>query len=70
MRVPVVHGVGGSFDVFAGKVKRAPLIWQKMGMEWFYRVLQEPKRLWKRYLITNTLFIWMLIKELLKPVKS
>jgi len=70
MRVPVVHGVGGSFDVFAGKVKRAPLIWQKLGMEWLYRVLQEPGRLWKRYLITNTLFIGMLIKELVKPIKS
>jgi len=70
MRVPVVHGVGGSFDVFAGKVKRAPLIWQKVGMEWLYRVLQEPGRLWKRYLITNTLFIGMLIKELVKPIKS
>ncbi|WP_258546816.1 MULTISPECIES: WecB/TagA/CpsF family glycosyltransferase [unclassified Psychromonas] len=70
MKVPVVHGVGGSFDVFAGKVKRAPLIWQKMGMEWLYRVLQEPGRLWKRYLVTNTLFILMLLKELIKPAKS
>ena len=69
MRVPVVHGVGGSFDVFAGKVKRAPLLWQKMGMEWLYRVLQEPGRLWKRYLITNTLFIGMLVKEIFKPIK-
>lgn len=70
MRVPVVHGVGGSFDVFAGKVKRAPLIWQKMGMEWLYRVLQEPGRLWKRYLVTNTLFIGMLVKEMFKPTKA
>jgi len=70
MRVPVVHGVGGSFDVFAGKVKRAPLVWQKLGMEWLYRVLQEPGRLWKRYLVTNTLFIGMLIKELIKPTKA
>jgi N-acetylglucosaminyldiphosphoundecaprenol N-acetyl-beta-D-mannosaminyltransferase len=70
MRVPVVHGVGGSFDVFAGKVKRAPLVWQKCGMEWLYRVLQEPGRLWKRYLVTNTLFIGMLIKEIIKPTKA
>jgi N-acetylglucosaminyldiphosphoundecaprenol N-acetyl-beta-D-mannosaminyltransferase len=70
MRVPVVHGVGGSFDVFAGKVKRAPLVWQKFGMEWLYRVLQEPGRLWKRYLVTNTLFIGMLIKEIFKPTKA
>ena len=70
MQVPVVHGVGGSFDVFAGKVKRAPLIWQKLGMEWLYRVLQEPGRLWKRYLVTNTLFIGMLLKEIFTSQKS
>jgi N-acetylglucosaminyldiphosphoundecaprenol N-acetyl-beta-D-mannosaminyltransferase len=69
MKVPVVHGVGGSFDVFAGKVQRAPLVWQKMGMEWLYRVLQEPRRLWKRYLVTNTLFLGMLVKEMIKPTK-
>ncbi len=67
MQVPVVHGVGGSFDVLAGKVQRAPLFWQKCGMEWLYRVVQEPRRLWKRYLITNTLFITMMIKEIFKP---
>lgn len=55
-------GVGGSFDVIAGKVKRAPLWMQKLGLEWFYRVIQEPKRMWKRYLIGNTKFIWLLIK--------
>jgi len=70
MQVPVVHGVGGSFDVFAGKVQRAPIGWQKLGMEWLYRVLQEPSRLWKRYLVTNTLFIAMLVKEIFKPAKS
>jgi len=70
MQVPVVHGVGGSFDVLAGKVQRAPLIWQKYGMEWLYRVLQEPGRLWQRYLITNTLFIGMLAKELVKPTHA
>ncbi|MFT6925941.1 MAG: N-acetylglucosaminyldiphosphoundecaprenol N-acetyl-beta-D-mannosaminyltransferase [Psychromonas sp.] len=69
MRIPVVHGVGGSFDVLAGKVQRAPLIWQKYGMEWLYRVVQEPGRLWKRYLVTNTLFLGMLVKELFLPSK-
>ncbi|MFT6347415.1 MAG: N-acetylglucosaminyldiphosphoundecaprenol N-acetyl-beta-D-mannosaminyltransferase [Psychromonas sp.] len=69
MRVPVVHGVGGSFDVLAGKVQRAPLSWQKYGMEWLYRVVQEPGRLWKRYLVTNTLFLGMLVKELFMPSK-
>lgn len=63
MQIPVVHGVGGSFDVMAGKVERAPEFWQKLGLEWLYRVKQEPRRLWKRYLVTNILFLWMLLKE-------
>lgn len=67
MDVPVVHGVGGSFDVVAGLVERAPESWQKLGLEWLYRVKQEPGRLWKRYLVTNTWFFFMLIKELAKP---
>src|SRR5690242_15907953 len=54
--VPVCHGVGGSFDVLAGKVRRAPGAWQRLGLEWLYRVCQEPRRLWRRYLVTNTLF--------------
>lgn len=62
--VPVVHGVGGSFDVVAGLVERAPLAWQRSGMEWLYRVLQEPGRLWKRYLITNTVFIYMIVSQM------
>lgn len=62
MGVPLVHGVGGSFDVMAGKVERAPERWQKMGLEWLYRVKQEPGRLWKRYLVTNTLFCVMLLR--------
>src|SRR5262249_38675842 len=45
--VPVCHGVGGSFDVLAGKVDRAPEGWQRLGLEWLYRVKQEPRRLWK-----------------------
>lgn len=57
MNSAVCHGVGGSFDVMAGKRKRAPVFLQKIGLEWFYRVLQEPSRLWKRYLVTNTVFI-------------
>lgn len=61
-----IMGVGGSFDVVAGKVKRAPVWMQKSGLEWFYRVLQEPMRMWKRYLVTNTLFIIRVFKEVLK----
>ncbi len=57
LNVTVVHGVGGSFDVVAGFVERAPESWQKLGLEWLYRVKQEPRRLWKRYLVTNTSFL-------------
>jgi N-acetylglucosaminyldiphosphoundecaprenol N-acetyl-beta-D-mannosaminyltransferase len=64
--VPVCHGVGGSFDVLAGKVRRAPPLWQRLGLEWLYRVLQEPGRLWKRYLVTNTLFCGLVLGELLR----
>lgn len=63
--VPVCHGVGGSFDVLAGTVRRAPEIWQRLGLEWLFRVLQEPRRLWRRYLVTNTLFCGLVITELL-----
>jgi N-acetylglucosaminyldiphosphoundecaprenol N-acetyl-beta-D-mannosaminyltransferase len=64
MRIAVCHGVGGSFDVLAGKVRRAPVVWQKLGLEWLYRVLQEPRRLWKRYAVTNSIFIWMVLKAM------
>jgi N-acetylglucosaminyldiphosphoundecaprenol N-acetyl-beta-D-mannosaminyltransferase len=63
MGVPVCHGVGGAFDVLAGKVKRAPKGWQVFGFEWLYRVLQEPRRLWKRYLVTNLLFGKLVLGE-------
>lgn len=64
--VSFIMGVGGSFDVIAGKVRRAPLWMQKSGLEWFYRVIQEPKRMWKRYLIGNTKFIFLVLKERFK----
>lgn len=66
MNVPFVMGVGGSFDVVAGVTKRAPLWMQKIGMEWFYRLIQEPKRMWKRYLVGNTKFMWLVLKARLK----
>ena len=64
MNVPLTHGVGGSFDILAGVTKRAPERWQKMGMEWAYRLLQEPGRMWKRYLRTNVLFSVMIARAL------
>ncbi|HBE40754.1 MAG TPA: glycosyltransferase [Bacteroidales bacterium] len=56
-------GVGGTFDVIAGVTKRAPRWMQNNGLEWFYRFLQEPKRMWKRYLFGNAEFIHLVLKE-------
>lgn len=63
----VVHGVGGSLDVLAGEVRRAPVWWQRHGIEWLYRAIQEPRRLGPRYLTTNTRFVAMVAAELLRP---
>ncbi len=59
-------GVGGSFDVVAGLTKRAPEWMQNIGLEWFYRFIQEPRRLWHRYLIGNSKFLWIVLKERFK----
>ena len=59
----VFMGVGGSFDVISGKIPRAPEWMQKMNLEWLFRVIQEPKRLFKRYFIGNIIFIRSIIKE-------
>ena len=59
----VFMGVGGSFDVISGKIPRAPLWMQKMNLEWFFRVIQEPRRLFKRYFIGNVIFIKDIILE-------
>jgi N-acetylglucosaminyldiphosphoundecaprenol N-acetyl-beta-D-mannosaminyltransferase len=61
--VNLIMGVGGSFDVIAGKVKRAPAWMQHSGLEWFYRFMQEPRRMWRRYLIGNAAFIKMVLQE-------
>jgi N-acetylglucosaminyldiphosphoundecaprenol N-acetyl-beta-D-mannosaminyltransferase len=58
LQVPVIMGVGGSFDALTGFVRRAPLWLQAMGLEWFWRLMMEPRKLWKRYLTTNSEFIW------------
>ncbi len=55
--------IGAVFDFFAGTVERAPLWWQKHSLEWLYRLMKEPKRMWRRYIIGNTLFIWNIFKE-------
>jgi len=63
MNATITHGVGGSFDVFAGKVRRAPVIMQRLGLEWLFRVLQEPARLWRRYLVSNLKFMRMVARS-------
>lgn len=52
-------GIGAGVDYFAGNIKRAPMWMQKCSLEWLYRLIQEPRRLFKRYLVTNTKFIWL-----------
>lgn len=63
-------GLGGAFPLYANKTKRAPVFMQKNGFEWAYRLWQEPKRLWKRYLVTNTLFIFYFLKQFFGGKKS
>lgn len=53
-----VGTIGAVFDFFAGTVERAPMWWQRHGLEWLYRLLKEPKRMWRRYIIGNALFLW------------
>lgn len=66
INVPVAIGVGGSIDVASGLCQLAPRWMSRIGLEWFYRFIQEPRRLWKRYIITNFVFIWLVIKELFR----
>ncbi|MFI6321272.1 WecB/TagA/CpsF family glycosyltransferase [Nonomuraea sp. NPDC050556] len=62
-RARIIHGVGGSFDVLAGHTRRAPVRWQRMGLEWLYRMLQEPLRLGPRYMKTNGRFLLLVLRE-------
>jgi N-acetylglucosaminyldiphosphoundecaprenol N-acetyl-beta-D-mannosaminyltransferase len=70
IQAPFIMGVGGSFDVVSGLVKRAPRWMQKSGLEWLYRVYQEPGRMWKRYLVTNSKFIGLLVNTRIKMIFS
>lgn len=58
-----VGTIGAVFGFFAGTVERAPIWWQKHGLEWLYRLMKEPKRMWRRYIIGNSLFLWNMVKE-------
>jgi len=64
--VPVIMGVGGSFDVLAGGVRRAPRVLQRMGLEWSWRLAMEPRKMWKRYLVTNTQYVLLAAGEILR----
>lgn len=70
LNVAVCQGVGGSFDVLAGVVRRAPSWMQRSGLEWLYRLLQEPRRLWRRYLKTNSAFILLVLIDMLASWKK
>ena len=55
--------IGAVFDFFAGTMERAPLWWQEHSLEWLYRLIKEPRRMWRRYVIGNMLFLWNILKE-------
>jgi N-acetylglucosaminyldiphosphoundecaprenol N-acetyl-beta-D-mannosaminyltransferase len=63
--VPFSMGVGGAIDVIAGEARRAPRMVQRLGLEWAFRVAQEPRRLWRRYLVTNVTFVWLTARGVL-----
>lgn len=70
VNVPFVMGVGGSFDWVAGVTKRAPEWVEKCGLAWFFRLIQEPKRMWRRYLIGNPKYVMLVLKEKLKIMRG
>ncbi|HEY1276809.1 MAG TPA: WecB/TagA/CpsF family glycosyltransferase [Thermoleophilaceae bacterium] len=67
---PFVMGVGGAVDVVAGVTRRAPALWQRLGLEWLYRLLQEPRRMFRRYAVTNTRFAYLVACELFAARRS
>jgi N-acetylglucosaminyldiphosphoundecaprenol N-acetyl-beta-D-mannosaminyltransferase len=69
-KVNFTMGVGGTFDVIAEITKRAPGWMQNIGMEWFYRFIQEPKKMWRRYLFGNLKFIWLVLRARVKKTRN
>lgn len=65
IRVPVMLGVGAAFDFHSGRIKQAPGWMQKVGLEWFFRLCMEPRRLWKRYLYNNPAFLFLFARQLM-----
>lgn len=70
LQVPMAFQIGASIDFMAGRIKRAPKWMQKFGIEWFYRFIKEPKRMFKRYFINDSYFIILLLRELIKKKVS
>lgn len=68
LNVPISIGIGVSFELVAGMVQRAPVLMQKSGLEWLFRLIVEPKRLWQRYVVGNPLFIWLVLKQKLGSI--
>lgn len=69
-KVEIWMALGATIDFEAGNIRRAPLIWQKLYMEWFYRFLQEPRRMYRRYFVDDPKFFWYLLKQLLGLYKN
>jgi N-acetylglucosaminyldiphosphoundecaprenol N-acetyl-beta-D-mannosaminyltransferase len=69
LEVPFSMGIGGSLDVYAGRVKRAPNWMQRVGLEWLFRFSQEPRRMWRRYLLGNTAFLRLVLSEWVRRVR-
>jgi N-acetylglucosaminyldiphosphoundecaprenol N-acetyl-beta-D-mannosaminyltransferase len=65
LTAPVLIGVGAAFDFHAGLKKQAPRWMQRSGMEWAFRLMSEPRRLWRRYLINNPRFLWLILHQVL-----
>jgi N-acetylglucosaminyldiphosphoundecaprenol N-acetyl-beta-D-mannosaminyltransferase len=65
LRVPIAVGVGAAFDLNSGRIKQAPRWMREHGLEWFFRLWQEPRRLWRRYLIYGSEFLWKVAREFL-----
>ena len=70
INVPVSCGIGVTIEFMAGMVKRAPVWMQKIGLEWFWRLLMEPGKLWKRYLIEDLPFFWLVLKQKLGKIRN
>lgn len=70
LEAPVLAGVGAAFDFVAGRTKEAPAWMKKAGLQWLHRLLSEPRRLWRRYLVGNSRFVWLLLRERLARRKG